>query len=185
MATHIEPARESGAAGKIVAGLVGKARAAQKIFERSTQQQLDDAVLAVGWAIMNPEHNQALAELSVRDTGLGVVADKIAKNHRKTLGLLRDLRGAKSTGVIAELPEKGITEIARPAGVVAAVVPSTNPGATPANNIINALKCGNAVIVAPSPKGRGTCTLLLEFVHAELERIGAPANLVQQLPAPI
>lgn len=185
MATQIEPARESGGAGKIVAGLVRKARAAQKIFERSTQQQLDEAVLAVGWAIMNPGHNQALAELAVRDTGLGVVADKIAKNHRKTLGLLRDLKGAKSTGIIAEYPERGITEIARPAGVVAAVVPSTNPAATPANNIINALKCGNAVIVAPSPKGRSTSTLLLEFVHAELERIGAPANLVQQLPAPI
>jgi sulfoacetaldehyde dehydrogenase len=185
MATQIEPARDSGATGKIVAGLVRKARAAQTIFERSTQQQLDDAVLAVGWAIMNPEHNQALAELAVRDTGLGVVADKIAKNHRKTLGLLRDLRGAKSTGVIAELPEKGITEIARPAGVVAAVVPSTNPGATPANNIINALKCGNAVIVAPSPKGYSTCALLLDYVWDGLKRIGAPLDLVQKLPAPV
>ncbi|MGH8649681.1 MAG: acylating sulfoacetaldehyde dehydrogenase, partial [Burkholderiales bacterium] len=63
----MEPARDSGAAGKIVAGLVRKARAAQKIFERSTQQQLDDAVLAVGWAIMNPGHNQALAKLAVQD----------------------------------------------------------------------------------------------------------------------
>ncbi|MGH7187467.1 MAG: aldehyde dehydrogenase family protein, partial [Pseudomonadota bacterium] len=90
-----------------------------------------------------------------------------------------------STGVIADYPERGITEIARPAGVVAAVVPSTNPGATPANNIINALKCGNAVIVAPSPKGYSTSALLLEFVHAELKRAGAPAELVQQLPAPI
>lgn len=185
MATQIEPARESGAAGKIVAGLVGKARAAQKIFEHSTQQQLDDAVLAVGWAIMNPAHNKALAELAVSDTGLGVIADKVAKNHRKTLGLLRDLKGAKSTGIIAEYPERGITEIARPAGVVAAVVPSTNPAATPANNIINALKCGNAVIVAPSPKGHGTAALLLEFVHAELGRIGAPRDLVQQLPPPV
>ncbi|HEY7655321.1 MAG TPA: aldehyde dehydrogenase family protein [Burkholderiales bacterium] len=173
------------AASDIVSGLVSRARAAQKIFERSTQEQLDEAVLAVGWAIMNPEHNQALAELAVKDTGLGVVADKIAKNHRKTLGLLRDLKGAKSTGVIAEYPERGITEIARPAGVVAAVVPSTNPGATPANNIINALKCGNAVIVAPSPKGYSTCALLLKYVHARLARIGAPRDLVQQLPAPV
>jgi len=64
-------------------------------------------------------------------------------------------------------------------------VPSTNPAATPANNIINALKCGNAVIVAPSPKGHSTCTLLLDFVRAELKRVGAPLDLVQQLPAPI
>jgi sulfoacetaldehyde dehydrogenase len=173
------PARE------IVAGLIARARAAQRIFARSTQEQLDEAATAAGWAIMNPDHNKVLAGLAVKDTGLGVVADKIAKNHRKTLGLLRDLKGAKSTGVIAEYPERGITEIARPVGVVAAVVPSTNPAATPANNIINALKCGNAVIVAPSPKGHGTCALLLEFVHAELGRVGAPTDLVQQLPAPV
>jgi sulfoacetaldehyde dehydrogenase len=162
-----------------------RARAAQALFERSTQAQLDEAATAVGWAIMDPAHNQALAELAVKDTGLGVAADKIVKNHRKTLGLLRDLRGAKSTGVIAEFPDKGITEIARPVGVVAAAVPSTNPAATPANNIINALKCGNAVILSPSPRGYSTSTLLLRYVHAELKRIGAPANLVQQLPAPV
>lgn len=172
-------------AGEIVAGLIARARAAQRIFARSTQEQLDEAATAAGWAIMNPDHNKALAELAVKDTGLGVVADKIVKNHRKTLGLLRDLKGAKSTGVIAEYAERGITEIARPVGVVAAVVPSTNPAATPANNVINALKCGNAVIVAPSPKGHGTCTLLLEYVHAGLRRIGAPLDLVQQLPAPV
>jgi len=185
MATRIEAAGKSGTTVDIVAALVVKARAAQRIFARSTQEQLDEAAIAVGWAIMNPAHNKALAERAVGDTGLGVVADKIAKNHRKTLGLLRDLKGAKSTGVIAEHPERGITEIARPVGVVAAVVPSTNPAATPANNIINALKCGNAVIVAPSPKGHGTSTLLLEFVRAELERTGAPRDLVQQLPAPV
>ena len=113
---------------------------------------------------MEPARNRTLAELAVRDTGLGDVADKIDKNHRKTLGLLRDLQGAVSTGVIAEYPDRGIVEIAKPVGVVAAVVPSTNPGATPANNIINALKCGNAIILSPSPKGYSTCAKLLEFI---------------------
>ena len=174
-----------GAVHDTVAALIARGRAAQRAFERSSQARLDEAATAVGWAIMNPAHNRALAELAVRDTGLGVVADKVTKNHRKTLGLLRDLQGAKSTGVIAEHPDRGITEIARPVGVVAAVVPSTNPAATPANNLINALKCGNAVVVAPSPKGYGTCALLLKFVHGELARIGAPADLVQQLPAPV
>jgi sulfoacetaldehyde dehydrogenase len=185
MATRIEPKADTGTTERIVAALVTRARAAQKMFERSTQAQLDEAATAAGWAIMNPAHNRALAELAVKDTGLGVVADKITKNHRKTLGLLRDLQGARSTGVIAEHPERGMTEIARPVGVVAAVVPSTNPAATPANNIINALKCGNAVIVAPSPKGHSTCALLLDFICAELGRIGAPLDLVQQLPAPV
>jgi len=170
---------------EIVSAMMRRARAAQALFERSTQAQLDEAATAVGWAIMDPAHNKALAELAVKDTGLGVAADKIVKNHRKTLGLLRDLQGAKSTGVIAEYPDRGITEIARPVGVVVAAVPSTNPAATPANNIINALKCGNAVILSPSPRGYSTSTLLLRYVHAELKRIGAPADLVQQLPAPV
>ncbi|HUF81110.1 MAG TPA: aldehyde dehydrogenase family protein [Burkholderiales bacterium] len=175
----------SGAAAEIVADLIRRARAAQEVYGRSTQEALDEAVAAAGWAIMHPEHNRALAELAVKDTGLGVAADKMVKNHRKTLGLLRDLKGAKSTGVIAEYPAKGLTEIAHPVGVVAAVVPSTNPAATPANNIINALKCGNAVIVAPSPKGSSTCALLLQYVNEALKRVGAPDGLVQHLPAPV
>ena len=184
MAITTETTQQSDATKEIVATLIKRARAAQKIYARYTQQQLDEVVTAAGWAIMNPEHNRTLAELAVKDTGLGNAADKIVKNHRKTLGLLRDLKGAISTGVIAEYPETGITEIARPVGVVAAVVPSTNPGATPANNIINALKCGNAIILSPSPKGYSTSARLLEYIHAELQRVGAPVDLVQMLPHP-
>src|SRR5450756_1256949 len=169
----------------IVATLVRRARAAQGLYQRYTQEQVDEVVTAAGWAIMKPENNRVLADLAVADTGLGNVADKMAKNRRKTIGLLDDLRNSKSVGVIAELPELGLTEIARPVGVVAAVTPSTNPGATPANKIINALKGRNAVIIAPSPKGLSTCVKLLEFVHAEFAKIGAPADLVQHLPSPV
>ena len=170
---------------EVVGPLIDRARAAQKIAAGYTQSQVDELVLASGWAIMEPGRNRVLAELAVHDTGLGVAADKITKNHRKTLGLMRDLQGAKSVGVIAEYPELGVIEIARPVGVVAAIVPSTNPGATPANNIINALKGANAIVLAPSPKGYTTCAKLLEFVHAELARIGAPHDLVQMLPRPV
>jgi sulfoacetaldehyde dehydrogenase len=185
MATTVQNVAQPSAAADVVRALVARARAAQRIYGRSTQAQLDEAVSAAGWAIMEPARNRALAELAVRDTGLGNVEDKVDKNHRKTLGLLRDLQGAVSTGVIAEDRDRGIVEIAKPVGVVAAVVPSTNPGATPANNIINALKCGNAIILSPSPKGHSTCAKLLEFVNAELERVGAPRDLVQILPAPV
>ena len=91
----------------------------------------------------------------------------------------------RSVGVIAERPELGLVEIARPAGVVAAITPSTNPAATPANKIINALKGRNAVIVAPSPKGSSTCAALIAHIHAQFDRIGAPRDLVQMLPVPI
>ena len=169
--------------------LVTRARTAQRHYETWSQEQVDLAVAAAGWAIVEPSRNRELAELAVADTGIGNVEDKVRKNHRKTLGLLRDLKGARSVGVISEDTASGIVEIARPVGVVCAITPSTNPGATPANKIINALKGRNAVIVAPSPKGWTTCERLIGFIHAQLERIGMPASvardLVQLLPAPV
>ena len=185
MGAKLEANPLQAAARETVAALVARARAAQAAYERYSQAQVDEVATACGWAIMKPENNRALAELAVRDTGLGNVADKLAKNHRKTLGLLRDIQGARTVGVIAEYPERGITEIARPVGVVAAITPSTNPGATPANQIINALKCGNAVILAPSPKGYSTCALLLKFIQQEFKKIHADPDLVQVLPAPV
>ncbi|MCC6379286.1 MAG: aldehyde dehydrogenase family protein [Burkholderiales bacterium] len=175
----------SGGVRDEVAALVARARAAQRVIDGCDQARADELAVAAGWAIVEPSRNRALAELAVRDTGLGDVADKVAKNRRKTMGLLRDLAGAKSAGVIAEHPERGIVEIARPVGVVAAITPSTNPGATPANNIVNALKGRNAIVLAPSPKGASTLALLLEFVHAELGAIGAPRDLVLSLPSPV
>ena len=185
MGSHNTFAAHDEVAEAAVAALIARARMAQQQFETCTQAQVDEAVTAVGWAIINPSHNMRLAEIAVRDTGLGVIADKITKNHRKTLGLLRDLQSVKTVGVIAEYPERGLIEIARPVGVVAAITPSTNPAATPANKVINALKTRNAVILAPSPKGHSTCMALLEYIHAELDKVGAPRDLVQCLEAPI
>ncbi|MDE2368996.1 MAG: aldehyde dehydrogenase family protein [Burkholderiales bacterium] len=170
--------------GGAVAALVARARAAQAVANEWTQAQADLAVAAAGWAIVEPARNRELAERAVADSGIGNVADKLRKNERKTLGLLRDLHGARSVGVIDEDPDRGLIRIARPVGVVCAITPSTNPAATPANKIINALKCRNAVIVAPSPKGWSTAQRLIEFIHAEFDRIGVPRDLVQLLPAP-
>ncbi|BAL24919.1 aldehyde dehydrogenase family protein [Azoarcus sp. KH32C] len=165
-----------------VSALIERARIAQTAFATWPQARVDEAVAAAAWAILEPGRNRELAELAVRSTGLGRVEDKVRKNHRKTLGLLRDLHGVKTVGVIGDDPERGIVEIARPVGVVAAITPSTNPAVTPANKVINALKGGNAIILAPSPKGATTCSRLLEFIHAELAKVGAPQGLVLQLP---
>ncbi len=165
--------------------VIARSRAAQAEYETAgSQVRYDRAAAAVGWAIMEPGRNKTLAELAVETTGLGNVPDKITKNHRKTLGLLRDIQGVRTFGVIKDDPETGITEIARPKGVVGAIVPSTNPAATPANNIINALKCGNSIVVAPSPKGVASCERLLEFIHSEFAKIGENPDLVQMVPAP-
>jgi sulfoacetaldehyde dehydrogenase len=162
----------------IIDAIVARARAAQAAYEADgSQARYDRASQAVAWAIMEPARNKELAELAVQTTGLGNVADKITKNHRKTLGLMRDIKAAKTFGVIADDSATGITEIARAKGVVAAIVPSTNPAATPANNIINALKCGNAIVVAPSPKGIACAERLLEMIHAEFAKIGEDPDL--------
>lgn len=168
-----------------VEAIVARGRAAQNGYEADgSQARYDLAAQAAAWAIMEPARNRHLAELSVETTGLGNVVDKITKNHRKTLGLMRDIAGAKTYGVISDDPATGITEVARPKGVIGAVVPSTNPAATPANNIINALKCGNAIVLSPSPKGVPACEVLLAYIHAEFAKIGEDPDLVQMVPAP-
>lgn len=178
----IDPATSERAA---VDAVVGRARSAQARFEREADQaMLDRAALAIGWALIEPSRNESLSRLAVRSTGLGRVDHKITKNHRKTLGLLRDLHGVRTCGVVREAGEDGITEIARPLGVVGAIVPSTNPAATPTNNAINAVKCGNAIVLAPSPAGVAVCEALIAAIHAEFDRFGLDPDLVQMLPAP-
>lgn len=167
-----------------IAAIVARARAAQAQVESYSQAGADDLAAAVAWAVYRPDRARALAELAVRDTGLGRVADKVAKNQRKTIGTLRDLTGAPSVGVIRDDPATGITEYAKPVGVVAAVCPSTNPAATPANKTMMAVKGRNAVIISPSPKGASTCALLIAYIHEELDKLGAPRDLVQFLAEP-
>ncbi|MGB0756494.1 MAG: aldehyde dehydrogenase family protein, partial [Candidatus Puniceispirillaceae bacterium] len=169
----------------IIDEVVNRARIAQQHYEEIGSQQLfDDACCAVGWALMEPERNRMLAELAVQETGLGNAADKVRKNHNKTLGLLRDLKGVASIGHIRDDDEKGLSLYYRPKGVIAAIVPSTNPLATPVNNIINALKTGNAIIIAPSPKGMKPALALLEHIHQNMAKLGISEDLVQLVPSP-
>lgn len=165
--------------------MVTRARVAQAEYEANGSQELfDRACQAVAWALMEPGRNAELAVMAVSETGLGNADDKIRKNHNKTLGLMRDIKGVKAFGHIEDDEEKGLSVYYRPKGVIAAIVPSTNPLATPTNNIINALKTGNAIIVAPSPKGAKPMTHLLGYMHAQLDKVGVPRDLVQMVPVP-
>ena len=165
--------------------LINRAKIAQSIINDFSQEQIDELLLAVAWEVIRPENNRPLSELAVEHTGCGKVEDKMRKNLRKTMGLLRDLRGVKTVGVINEDSENGIIEIAKPVGVIGAIAPSTNPIATPLNKTINALKCRNAIIIAPSPKGAVVCQKVVGLMQDALRRVGAPVNLVQSLPMPI
>ncbi|MCP3867108.1 MAG: aldehyde dehydrogenase family protein [Gammaproteobacteria bacterium] len=168
-----------------IGDLVERARTAQAVYGGYSQAAIDEVVTAVAWTLLNPSNNRRLSEQAVADTGLGRVEDKITKNHRKTLGLMRDLKYARTVGVIAEYPDRGLIEIARPVGVVGAVVPSTNPVATPYNKTLNSLKGGNAVILAPSPKGQFVADEIVGLMRKALQQVGAPEDLVQKLPNPV
>ena len=165
--------------------VVAQARAAQVQFETASQAVVDELIVGLAWAIIAPETNRSLAKQAVLETGLGNVEDKIIKNHRKTLGLLRDLKNVFTCGIIRELPEKGLVEIARPVGVVGGVTPSTNPIATPLNKTINAIKGRNAIILAPSPKGEAVCQRVVDLLQKVLRNMGHPENLIQKLPTPV
>ena len=169
----------------IIDKMLSKARKAQKEYEEMGSQALfDQATQAVAWSLMEPKRNKLLSEMAVKETNLGRIEDKIKKNHNKTLGLMRDLKDQKTFGLISNDTAKGLTEYFRPKGVVAAIVPSTNPIATPVNNIINSLKTGNSIILAPSPKGAKPLQELLKIIHKELQKLNLPDNLVQMVTIP-
>ena len=176
------PARDPVA---IVDALVRRGCAAMMEFAGADQARVDEAVTALAWSLYKPAHAEALAQMAVDDTSLGNAADKVVKNQRKTFGTLRDLMRVKSVGIIEERPELGLVKYAKPVGVVGAVTPSTNPAATPVNKAMMALKGRNAIVIAPSPAGLATTTRTVALMRAELEKIGAPADLVQVLPPPV
>ncbi len=168
-----------------VAAVMERARAAQRLFADVDQARADAAVRAIAWSLYKPENAKEVAELAVADTGLGNVADKIVKKQRKTFGTLRDLLRAKSVGIIERDEARGLVKYAKPMGVIGAVTPSTNPGATPVNKAMMAIKGRNAIVIAPSPLGYRTTARVVELMRAELEAIGLPADLVQIIPSPV
>jgi sulfoacetaldehyde dehydrogenase len=172
-----------------VPDLIRRARAAMAAFaaeiSREGQPRIDEAVTALAWSLYRPETARRLAEIAVEVTGIGNVESKVIKNQRKTFGTLRDLLRAKSTGIIEELPERGLVKWAKPVGIVAAITPSTNPQATPVNKAMMAIKGGNAIIIAPPPAAWAATEPAVSGMRAELIRIGLPADLVQMLPSPV
>jgi sulfoacetaldehyde dehydrogenase len=185
MSVVVEMPNQKSPAQQIAADLMRKARAAQEKFAEADQARVDEAVRAIAWSLYKPEHAKELAELAVQDTGLGNVPDKIIKKQRKTFGTLRDLLRAKSVGEIERDDKRGIVKFAKPIGVVGAVTPSTNPGATPVNKAMMAIKGRNAMIIAPSPLGYRTTALTVQYMRDALKQIGLPEDLVQILPSPV
>ncbi len=160
-------------------------RVALDLFRNADQGQVDAAVTAVDWSLYRPENARALAELAVEETGLGNVEDKVRKNQRKTMGTLRDLLRAKTVGMVSEDQVLGVSQYAKPVGLVAAVTPSTNPAATPINKSMMAIKGRNAIIIAPPPSAWRTTAAVVDLARRQLGKVGAPQDLIQLLPEPV
>jgi len=162
--------------------LIEKGRKAQSIFEAYTQEEVDEVITAVAWAgYSNAEY---LARFSVEETGMGLFEDRVKKIQNKTRGTLRDLKGALSRGIININVKTGVTEIAKPMGVIGAITPVTNPVATAINNIMVVIKGGNAVILASHPHAKKTGLEVVRLVREEIDKLKAPLDLVQTVEQP-
>ena len=152
------------------------ARQAQKSLAEFPQEKLDVIVAAVAKAFSAaaPE----LAELAVRETGFGNVADKITKNRFASDTVCERIRNRRCVGVLKEDPQEKLWEVGVPVGVIAAIVPSTNPTSTVCYKALIALKAGNAIVFSPHPKAVA-CTLRAARIVAEAaEKAGAPIGCV-------
>lgn len=156
-----------------------RARKAQAEFEAYTQKQVDAVVMAVAKTIY--DNAEYLAGISVAETGMGVMADKVSKNKNKASMIWNSIRDKKSVGIIERDYATGIVKVAKPMGVVAAITPCTNPIVTPMSNAMFALKGRNAIIITPHHKAIRCSTEAVLLINTELARIGAPEHLIQIL----
>ena len=163
---------------------VEKARSAQKKIADYSQDQVDELVTAVCWAIVRQDHAEQLAKLAVDEGGFGNYTDKVSKIRNRCMGTLRDMQDVKTVGIVEEIPEKCLIKIAKPVGVIAALIPTTGPDATPPLKTLLALKGRNAIIVAAHPRTQKTTELTVKFMREACEQVGAPADLVQVIEKP-
>ena len=156
--------------------LCRQAEAAQKQLAQMDQGKLDAIVTAVAKAFSAAAVE--LAELAVRETGFGNAEDKVTKNRFASSTVLSAVKDMKTVGILREDPQARLWEIGVPVGLIAAIVPSTNPTSTVCYKAIIALKSGNAIVFSPHPKAV-ECTLrAARIVAAAAESAGAPAGCV-------
>jgi len=143
------------------------------------QEKVDEMVQAVAWALLKEDVRHKLGHLAVDESGIGHAEDKVNKIKNKTLGTLWDMRNAKTCDLIEENKALGIRKYAKPIGVIANVVPCTNPESTICCLALSTLKTRNAQIVSPHPRTQKTSYETVQHVRKALAKIGAPADLLQ------
>ncbi len=161
---------------------LARARAAQKIFATYTQEQVDAIFLAAATAA-----NQAripLAQMAVEETGMGIVEDKVIKNHYASEYIYNQYRDVKTCGVIDEDKAFGTKKIAEPIGVVGAVIPTTNPTSTAIFKALICLKTRNAIIISPHPRAKKSTIAAAKVVLEAAVAAGAPENIIAWIDVP-
>jgi sulfoacetaldehyde dehydrogenase len=167
-----------------ITSLVERSRAAQAQIENYTQEQVDELIRAMVWAVAKPGVAEEIAQFTVDETRLGNYDGKFLKISRKTRATLMDIINDKSVGILEELPDRAIVKIAKPMGVIGALAPSTNPEATPVIKAIHAVKGRNSIIVAPHPRAKLTNKMICDLMRAAIVKCGAPADLVLGIETP-
>src|SRR4051812_768988 len=161
--------------------LLCRARAAMAAVDGYDQAAVDRLCRAVAWAGGNEQTATTLAAMSVDESGMG---SPEPRRRAKVLGILRDALRQKSIGIIEEISDKGIVKYAKPAGVIASLIPVTSPYVTPIGVAIYAIKCKDAVIFSPHPGSRRTTHETVRVMRAALGRLGAPEDLLQYVERP-
>ncbi|MEY4770230.1 MAG: hypothetical protein RIQ40_970 [Planctomycetota bacterium] len=161
---------------------VARATAACEAIHGWDQKRVDDVCAAMAKAGAAAAYD--LARLAVEETGIGRVHYKVLKNLFGSEGVWNSIKDEKTVGIVKRDERSGIVEVASPVGVIAGIVPTTNPTSTTLFKSLIALKGRNAIIISPHPRSRRCIGETVEVLRRALERVGAPADLVQCLPNP-
>ncbi len=159
-----------------IKGIINRSRAAMQAIENYSQEQVDALVKIIGKVVF--DNAELFSRLAVEESGMGNYEDKLKKKYGKARILWHSLKGKKSVGILSRDEETGITEIAKPVGVVGAVQPCTNPIVTPMANAMAAIKGRNSIIVMPHPRTANCTKLFVDKVHDSWKHLGAPDDLL-------
>ena len=161
---------------------IARVRAAQKEYSTFSQQQVDKIFFAA--AVAANKARIPLAKMAVEETGMGIVEDKVIKNHYASEYIYNAYKNAKTCGVIEEDKVYGTMKIAEPVGVVAAVIPTTNPTSTAIFKALLALKTRNGIIISPHPRAKNSTIEAARIVLEAAEQAGAPKGIIGWIDVP-
>ena len=161
---------------------IARVKEAQRIFATYTQEQVDKIFFAA--AVAANQQRIPLAKMAVEETGMGVVEDKVIKNHYAAEYIYNKYKDTKTCGVIEEDKAFGIKKIAEPLGVIAAVIPTTNPTSTAIFKTLIALKTRNGIIISPHPRAKGCTIAAAKVVLEAAVKAGAPEGIISWIDIP-